>query len=78
MCKELRAKAVGSTSQERKTNAHVDWQSAAAIFETQVSLNQSQSLKAESKKRLGERNAAWLPLLGVDAAAKATKAASKP
>ena len=78
LCKELRAKAVGSTSYERETNAYVDWQSAAAIFETQVSLNQSQSLKAESKKRLGERNAAWLPLLGVDAAAKATKGASKP
>ena len=73
LCKELRTKAVGSTSHTRETNAYLDWQNACDIFETQVTFNQTQTLKVASKKRLGERDATWLPLLGLGMQAAGAK-----
>tara|TARA_B110000046_G_scaffold29762_1_gene31357 strand:+ start:1176 stop:2213 length:1038 start_codon:yes stop_codon:yes gene_type:complete len=71
-CKQFRAEAVGSTSHTRETNAYVDWQSADDIFETKVLLNPSQSLKADSKKRISQTNTMWLALLGLETETKAT------
>ena len=68
-CKELRAKAVGSTSHAMETNAYVDWLPADRIFETQLEFNSGQTLKAETKRRLCQSDVAWKSKLGLAEAA---------
>ena len=65
VCRELCAKAEGSTSQALGTPKYVDWLPAHKIFETQLHFNQSQTLSMPTKKRICQADAEWIPLLGL-------------
>ena len=78
-CRAAKDAAVDSTSHERDSVAYLDWFKTDRIFETQVQLNDSRTIKDAAKKSIASHDTSWRQLLGLkEAVPKPTKRKQPP